>query len=296
MTVGTFDGIHRGHQAIFERVRELAERTGLASVLITFHPHPQVVVSPDDAPMLLTTIEEKEQFVPHFFEGTVLVLEFSETLMNLSAEEFIGQVLVDKVGVRKLVVGYDHALGKNRSGTISEVERWSKELRFDVEVVDPVIYDGAPVSSTRIRKAIIADRYTYALELLDHDYAIYGTVVPGIGLGRNIGYPTANVQYNRCKLLPPQGVYACRAQVGHEERCGMMFIGQNHFNPEANISVEANLFDFDRDVYGKGMVVYPTHFIRKNRNFENSAALAEQIELDKKEVLRIAYKGEKTCQ
>jgi riboflavin kinase / FMN adenylyltransferase len=296
VTIGTFDGIHRGHRAIFQRVRAVAEGKNLRPVLITFHPHPRMVVTPDNVPMLLTTIEEKGKFVPHFFDGSVLVLEFNKALMNLTAEEFVRQVLVDTVGVKHLVVGYDHGLGKNRSGTAGELRRLGEELDFEVEVVPPVEYNGTLISSTKIREAMTSGRYSQALELLGHDYAIYGTVERGIGLGRKLGYPTANVKYSHRKLLPPKGVYACWAQIGSEEKHGMMFIGQNHFNPVERLSVEANLFDFDRDIYDEEIMVYPTHFIRENQKFEDREGLIGQIRNDKKNVIEIIGKGERTCQ
>ncbi|MBD3257575.1 bifunctional riboflavin kinase/FAD synthetase [candidate division GN15 bacterium] len=295
ITLGTFDGIHLGHQAIFRRVREIAQADKLQPILVTFHPHPRVVVTPDKIPMLLTTIEEKEQFVPHFFDGTTVVVEFNEQVKNLTAEEFVKQVLVDHLGVRRLVVGYDHALGKDRSGDIPELTRLGSEWGFDVEVVAPVIYDDKKVSSSRIREALSAGEFEMALRLLGHDYAIAGKVERGIGLGRKIGYPTANVSYNQRKLLPGQGVYACWVQVGREEFDGMMFIGQNHFNPEERLTVEANIFDFDRDIYDQNIIVHPTHFIRENRKYDSTDELVAQIERDKQRVLEIFRKGEKTC-
>ncbi len=296
VTIGTFDGIHLGHQAILGRVREVAKETGLKQVLVTFHPHPRVVVSPNAVPMLLTSVEEKSKFVPHFFDGDALVLEFNRELMNLTAEDFVNRVLVDTLGVKHLVVGYDHALGKDRRGNTDELRRLGVAKDFDVEVVGPIIHRGSAVSSTRIRKTMSAGSYRDALELLGHDYAIYGKVERGLGLGRKLGFPTANVDYSLRKLLPPEGVYACWAQVGDEEFDGMMFIGQNHFNPMAKLSVEANLFNFDRDIYDEEIVVYPTTFIRENKRFDSTDLLVEQIHLDKKNVLDIVQRGEKTCQ
>jgi riboflavin kinase/FMN adenylyltransferase len=296
VTVGTFDGIHRGHQAIFSRVREIAEADGLAPVLITFHPHPRMVVTPDNVPMLLTTIEEKVKFVPCFFDGQVLVLEFNDALRNLTAEQFVKQVLVERVGVKHLVVGYDHGLGKNRDGNTETLEKLGTDLGFNTEVVAPVICKDAPISSTRIRQALTFGTYEFAVDLLGHDYAIFGTVEKGIGLGRKIGYPTANVNYSPRKMLPPEGVYACWALVGGKKKHGMMFVGQNYFNPVAKLSVEANLFDFDREIYGEEIIVYPTQYIRENRRFDSKEALVKQIELDKKQVLDLPIQGEKACQ
>ncbi|RKX26286.1 MAG: riboflavin biosynthesis protein RibF [Candidatus Zixiibacteriota bacterium] len=289
-TIGTFDGIHRGHQMIFRRVHDIAQQSGLDPVLITFHPHPRALTTPDNVPMLLTSIQEKKKFIPDFFDGTVLILEFTRALMNVTAQQFVKEVLLDRIGSKKLVVGYDHGLGKDRGATAGELRQMGREHAFDVEIVEPVIHKNEVVSSSKIREAMKADSYEQAIELLGHDYAICGTVERGIGLGRNIGYPTANIRYSHRKLLPPQGVYACWAQINGKEKKGMAFIGHNHFNPKEGLSVEANLFDFDSDIYDKNIAIYPTTFIRANRKFDDSSALAEQIAIDKKQILEILSK------
>jgi riboflavin kinase/FMN adenylyltransferase len=292
-TIGTFDGIHRGHQAILKRVQQISAATSARSHLITFHPHPRVVVTPGDAPLMLTTIEEKQRFIPDFFDGRVVILKFDNKLQEMSFQRFVKEVLVDKIGIKTLVVGYDHALGRNREGKISQLTNLGKEYTFEVEVVEPVLVGGRPVSSSRIRKAILADRYTEAIELLGHDYAIFGTVKRGIGLGRKLGYPTANLRYSERKLLPPEGVYTCRVLIGDDEKNGMMFIGQNHFNPEEGMSVEANLFDFDDDIYDQDITVYPTCFLRKNQRFESTDQLVHQLEIDKINAIDIMKKEKK---
>jgi len=286
-TLGTFDGIHLGHQAILKRVNEESERLGVPSVLITFHPHPRVVLSPSSIPLLLTTLEEKEVFIPDFFKGTVLILEFNEQLKNLTADEFVQQILVDRLGVKKLIVGHDHALGKDRTGNIDRLRELGQMHEFEVEVVGPVLFKDTPVSSSRIRTAMYNRKFSAALDLLGHDYAIYGIVERGLGLGRRLGYPTANVAYNHRKLLPPEGVYSCWCEVDGVSHPGMMFIGQNYFNPQARITVEANIFDFDRDIYDQGIVVYPNHFIRSNQRFESTEDLVAQLERDKKQISQI---------
>jgi len=295
VTVGTFDGIHQGHQEILRRVLVAADELDLEPILTTFHPHPRVVVTPDSPPSLLTTIEEKEQFIPTYFRGTALVLEFNAALMNMSARSFVEEVLIGRLGMRKLVVGYDHAFGKDRGGSIVELRRLGKELDFEVEVVGPVLVDGERVSSSTIRRMMQAGEFADALKFLGHPYGIFGTVERGIGLGRKLGFPTANVKYNPRKLLPVEGVYACRAQVGQERHDGMMFIGRNHFNPEARITVEANLFGFDEDIYGREMLVCPLRFLRPNRRFDSTDLLVEQIELDKKHVMRIFQQEKPQC-
>jgi riboflavin kinase/FMN adenylyltransferase len=290
VTIGTFDGIHLGHQEILSRVETVSSESNLEPVLITFHPHPRVLVTPDNAPLLLTTIEEKERFLPDYFGGTVLILDFNEQLMNLSPEKFVKDIVVDKVKAKKLIVGYDHALGKNRSGTIPELTKLGERYGYDVEVVGPVLVDNLAVSSSRIRRAIADNRYQEALRLLGHEYAIYGTVEKGIGLGKKLGYPTANVRYNPRKLLPPHGVYSCRAQVSGERFDGVMFIGRNHFNPEERITVEAHLFHFDKDIYNEDIIVYPRHFIRENRKYDSPEELVQQIEKDKERAIELLEK------
>ncbi len=286
-TIGTFDGIHRGHQKILQRVLAVSEETDHAPVLVTFHPHPRVVVTPDDAPLLLTTIEEKEKFLPDFFRGTVLVLDFTSELMGLSAEQFVRDILIDRLGMKKLVVGHDHAFGNKRSGSADKLAALGQRWGFDVEVVGPVMDDSLRISSTHVRALLKEGRIDEAVRILGHPYAIYGTVERGIGLGRKLGYPTANLRCNPRKLLPRQGVYACRAQVHGLKKDGMMFIGRNHFNPEERVSVEINLFDFDEDLYDADIMVCPDRFVREGRKFESTEALAIQIDEDKKEVLRI---------
>jgi len=289
-TIGTFDGIHRGHQAILMRVGEVSQATGHDAVLVTFDPHPRVVLSPEQIPLLLTSIEEKEKFIPDFFSGTVLVLEFNEKLKDLSAEEFVKNIMVRTIGAKEMIVGYDHALGRNRGGNIDELRRLGELYGFGVEVVGPVMNQKMPISSSRIRRAMLENDYEEAMSLLGHDYAIYGTVEKGIGLGRRIGYPTANVRYSLRKLLPPEGVYVCWAQVAGETKCGMMFIGKNYFNPQKRVSVEAHLFNFDKEIYNEEIIVYPTRFVRSNKKFDSTAALVEQIKKDEKNILEIIEK------
>jgi len=286
-TIGTFDGIHRGHQSILRQLTLSALRRRLKALAITFEPHPRVLVTPDSPPPLLTNITEKARILSDYLDGTLLVLEFNKQLMSLTAEEFTKKYLVDKIKINKLVVGYDHAFGKDRSGTINDLMGLSRKYSFDLQIVDPVIVDGRPISSTRVRRVLTETNINQALELLGHGYPISGKVIKGIGLGAKIGFKTANIELNPRKMLPENGVYSCSAEYKNRVYSGMMFIGKNHFNPDVSKSVEVNIFDFEEDIYDEELFCYPEVFIREGRKFDNKDELAKQLREDKKRVLML---------
>jgi riboflavin kinase/FMN adenylyltransferase len=287
VTVGVFDGVHRGHQEILKRTTEISVRDQLRSILLTFHPHPREIIAPDAAPLLLTTLEEKKELLQRYFPGAIFVLNFDRALMNLEPEQFVQEILIDHCGMRHLVIGHDHALGKNRSGDARKLQSLGKKLGFQVTVCEPVIENQQLVSSSRIRQLLKTGDVAGALCLLNHEYPISGTVERGIGLGKKLGYPTANVHVMQRKLLPLEGVYVCEAELNGEQFDGMLFVGRNHLNPEALVTVEAHLFHFDRDIYGRTIKVSPTHFLRENRPFSKPDALVAQIETDEKRTIAI---------
>ena len=285
VTIGTFDGLHLGHQAILHQLKTAAEQKQMHSLAVTFEPHPRVLVTPDSPPLLLTCLNEKTKLFENYLDGTLLILKFTRELMNLTAEEFTRTYLVERINLAKLIVGYDHAFGKGRSGTINDLMSLSRKYSFELEIVDPVIVGGRPISSTRIRHLLAENNLPQAVEFLGHPYPISGKVMGGIGLGRKIGFPTANLEYSNRKLLPGDGVYSCSIEVREKKYDGMMFIGKNHFNPTVARSVEVNIFDFDQDIYGEELFCYPEVYIRENRKYANTDALVEQIKLDKKKIL-----------
>jgi riboflavin kinase/FMN adenylyltransferase len=286
-TIGTFDGVHRGHQAILKELSKAARERKVKPLAITFEPHPRVLVTPDSPPPLLTCLNEKIRLLSEYLDGTVLVLEFNEGLKNLTAEEFTRQYLIEKLNVGKLIVGYDHAFGRDRSGTINDLMFLSRQYSFDLKIVDPVIVEGRPISSTRIRHLISDHKLNQARDLLGHPYPVSGEVMKGIGLGKKLGFPTANINYSRRKLLPTDGVYSCRVDVGNGRYPGMMFVGRNHFNPDADKSVEVNIFDFDNDIYEQELFCYPETYIREEIEFEEPARLVEQLKIDKEKILML---------
>jgi riboflavin kinase/FMN adenylyltransferase len=286
-TVGTFDGFHRGHASIFERLAAHAEAAGLPAAAITFHPHPRVVVTPDDPPLLLTTPEEKTDILRDHFDGSLVFMKFDDQLRRMTADQFINDILQDRFHIKALVVGYNHSFGHQRSGTADQLADLGKRAGFKVEVVTPVTYQDMPISSSRIRRVIKGGEWEDALQMLGHAYPIRGRVVKGIGQGRSLGWPTINLTWSERKLLPPAGVYACSALADGVDYRGMMFIGVNMLNPQNVISVEAHLFDFDRDLYGADVVLYPSHFIRPNVRFGSPEELSRQIAHDKETVLKL---------
>lgn len=291
-TIGTFDGLHRGHQEILSRLMESAGKLNKEAVAITFEPHPRVLVTPHDPPPLLSTWDEKVKLFSDYMEGRLLVLEFNKQLMNLTAEEFVKDYLIQKIKLMKLVVGYDHAFGKNRSGTINDLMELSRKYSFELEVVNPIIVNGCPISSSRIRRLIRDHKFSQALDMLRHPYPIAGAVIKGIGLGSKFGFPTANIEIHPRKLLPVDGVYSCRIEYNAELYRGMMFIGKNHFDPNREKSVEVNIFDFNKSIYGENIICYPETYVRENRIFDNSAELAEQIGRDKEYIVKLFNKGD----
>ncbi len=291
-TIGTFDGLHLGHQAILEQLTASAESSGMIPLAITFEPHPRVFVTPQTPPPLLTTWEEKKKLFESYLKyGYLLVIEFNESIMNMTAEEFAVGVLVNKLKVGKLIVGYDHAFGKNRSGTINDLIVLSRKHNFALEVAGPVLVNDIPISSSRIRRLIAENGLPDAQMMLGHPYPICGKVIKGIGMGKKLGYPTANMKVSPRKLLPVEGVYACETEIEGKMYDGMMFIGTNHFNPEAGTSVEVNVFDFQDIIYDRQIFCYPQTYIRENRYYDDTSKLVDQIKLDKANVLKLKDRG-----
>ena len=211
-TVGTFDGVHRGHWAVLQEIRLRAKETGRRSVLVTFHPHPLKIVRPDEAPLLLTTPTEKKEILAETGLDYAVFLSFTNVLAEYSPQRFVEEILIGRLGVQELVIGYDHGFGKGRSGDVLTLRDIGRDLRFTVDVVSPIRAGEEPVSSTRIRKALLEGDVESARQGLGRPYCIRGMVVKGEGRGRKLGFPTANlwVPVNG-KLIPPPGVYAVRA-------------------------------------------------------------------------------------
>ena len=273
VTLGTFDGLHRGHQAVLAEVKERARAKRLASVLVTFDPHPLAVVNPAAAPKLLTLPDEKRELVAAQGIEQFVVLPFTPAVAQLDAEAFVRR-LCDEYAMRELVMGYDHGFGRGRAGDVELVQRLGSSEQFGVSVVAAVRDDGQPISSTLIRTALAHGDLDSAARWLGRPYAIRGTVVRGAGRGRTIGVPTLNLESpNPSKLLPPDGVYAARVVLQDGRTFGgMMNQGPRPTFGEDARALEVHLFDFDEELYGRHLRVC---FLEKLRDEEKYAGLDE---------------------
>lgn len=287
VTVGTFDGVHLGHRAILDEIGRRARSRELHSVLLTFDRHPLRVVRPDRAPLLLTTPNEKKEILAQFGLDYVAFVSFTRTFSRYTPEEFVSEVLVRRLRARELVIGYDHGFGRGRAGDVEVLRRLGGKHGFEVDVVSGVEVDGAPVSSTRIRAAIADGRVGEAAAALGRPYSLRGTVVHGLGRGRTLGFPTANISPPPPdKLLPAEGIYAVRASVGSELRMGLVHLGPRPTFAGSPPTIELYLLEFDRDIYGERVVVEFLKRLRDVRPFGSAAELVEQMREDREIAIR----------
>lgn len=294
LTTGTFDGVHLGHQVILDRLRTVARREGGESVLFTFHPHPRLVLFPNDNDLrLLNTPEEKQHLLQKAGLDHLLVVPFSRDFSRMLAADYVRNVLVGQIGVHAVVIGYDHRFGRNREGEIGLLRQLSKACSFIVEEIPAQVIDHVKVSSTKIREALMAGAVTKANALLGYTYMLSGVVVKGKQLGRTIGWPTANVgAIDPTKLIPADGVYAITASTTRGEFKGMMNIGVRPTVEEHGArTVEAHLFGLESELYGEAITVRLHHRLRDELRFGSMEAMKEQIARDKVDALHALQKS-----
>lgn len=281
VTVGTFDGVHRGHWAVLQEIRRRAEATGRRSVLVTFHPHPLRIVRPEHAPPLLTTPVEKKEILAESGLDYAVFISFTEALSRFEPRRFVEEILVGRIGVSELVIGYDHGFGRDRSGDADTLRRIGDEMGFDVDVVPPVETGGEPVSSSRIRRAVASGRMDEALACLGRPYSLRGVVVRGDGRGRHLGFPTANLKIsNADKLIPPAGIYAVRGVLHSGTYAGALHLGPRPTFKGSPPTIELHLMDFQGDLYGEEIRVDFVEFLREVLPFSTVAALIDQMRED----------------
>lgn len=287
-TIGFFDGVHRGHLHLIDQVKGVAERKGLSSAVITFREHPRTVIHTDYTPQLLTTFDERISLLADSGIDYCIVLDFSFELAQLTARQFIKEVLSEKYAVQALVIGYDHRFGKNRSEGFEDYVCFGEEIGMSVIQADAYLQDAIHISSSTARRALLAGQIKDVSLFLDRHYTIDGRVVKGQRLGREIGFPTANIELlDPEKILPVPGVYAVKIVWRGREYKGMMNIGTRPTVSDSNRqTIEVHIFDFDADVYGDVLKVVFVDKLRDERKMKSLDDLKAQLCLDKEEALK----------
>lgn len=289
LTLGTFDGVHIGHQSIIEKLNEVAEKIDGESVLMTFYPHPRHVLRPNNQKLkLLSTIEERSEMLKEYGLKHFIIQEFSKNFSQLRPDNFVKEILVDKLCVKRLIIGYDHHFGRNREGNYEKLLELSKLYSYEVEKINPLNYMGSTVSSTIIRKKINENKFEEVRKFLGRYFSFSGKIIEGKKMGKKIGYPTANISVeNVNKLMPNDGVYAVYIKVNSKDFMGMMNIGYNPTFNSSEKSVEVHILDFNKDIYGLDVKVSIVEKIREEKKFISVEDLKKNLDLDKKKVYQL---------
>ena len=291
VTIGTFDGVHLGHREVISELKRISKLSGGESVIFTFDPHPRIVISPEeDSLRLLSTIDEKIDLIGKLGIDHLVIYPFDKEFSRLSYEDFVRGILVTKMKISSLVVGYDHRFGQGRKGDFSSLELLSRSLNFNVEQLSEFLIDNQVVSSTKIRSSLEAGDILKANHYLGYPYSISGRVIAGKQLGRKLGFPTANIEaFDHHKLIPGDGVYAVVVNTKGKQYNGMLNIG---IRPTVNLnadhkSIEVHIFDFDADIYNSEVTLFFMDKIRDEQKFENIDLLQEQLFKDRITALEI---------
>ncbi|MBO6518006.1 MAG: bifunctional riboflavin kinase/FAD synthetase [Bacteroidia bacterium] len=286
LTQGTFDGVHLGHQKILKRVVDRAREVQGKSVLLTFYPHPRLVLYPEDNELkLITTIEEKAELLEEFGIDYLIILPFTKSLSRLSAYNFISDILVEKIGINTIIIGYDHRFGKNREGSIKDIEANASKFSYEVEQIPEQDIEDCIVSSSLIRKSLLNGDIEQANTFLGHAFGVKGIVVDGEKKGTELGYPTANIKVSDpFKLIPRQGVYAVHVRIGQNDYNGMLNAGTRPTFKLGKLAIEVHLFGFSEDIYGQEIEILFVKRWRDERKFESLNALKQQLAVDKEEI------------
>jgi riboflavin kinase/FMN adenylyltransferase len=289
VTVGTFDGVHAGHMEIFRKMVMETSASSEETVVITFHPHPRLVIHPDSKHLkFINTQEKKYELISRSGIDHLIVVPFTREFSNLSSAEFVKRYLVERVKTKKLIVGYDHHFGKDRLGGFKDLKGLGKIHGFDVEEVNAKKIDGIAVSSTKIRNALMEGNVKLANLLLGYHYSITGKVIHGNRIGRTIGFPTANIELSdEYKLISAVGVYACKVDWNGRKYKGMGNIGYRPTIDKGDLTIEVHIFDFDNEIYGDTITIYFIDRIRNEIKFENLSALRQQLVCDRARAMEV---------
>ncbi len=294
VTIGTFDGVHLGHQKIIRQLKESAESVKGESVILTFSPHPRMVLFPDDDDLkLLSTEEEKKELLEKFGVEHLIVHPFTKKFSRITYTEYVRDILVNKIKTKKLIIGYNHHFGRNREGSFQQLKKLAPVYGFELEKIPAQVLNKVEISSTKIRKALESGDIKIANKFLGYEYSIKGKVVKGKGLGKELGYPTANIHIDdKHKLIPADGIYAVTIEYEKQNYNGMMSIG---FNPTVNTApfraggktIEVNIFDFEKEIYGENIRVFFKQKLRDEKKFDSLESLKKTIDSDKEKSLKI---------
>lgn len=287
ITIGAFDGVHKGHQKIIAALQQEASRIGGETVLITFHPHPRKIVAGNFSLQMINTLEEKIDLLSQLPVDHLVVVPFTSLFAEQSAESYIRNFLVEKFHPHTIIIGYDHQFGKDRKGNFELLQKMAPVYNYQLIEIPEHLSNEIVISSTKIRKALLDSDVATANELLGYNFYFTGKVVAGDKLGRELGYPTANLQYtNNDKIHLGQGVYAVYVKVAGEEKKGMLSIGTRPTLGDGDEKVEVNIFDFDQEIYGQEITVTVKKYLRPQVKYNNLPELVQQLSLDKEESLR----------
>lgn len=294
VTPGTFDGVHIGHRKIIERIRQKAEEMDGESVVLTFEPHPRLVLFPDDNHLrLLTTLDEKLRLLEQTGVDHVVVIPFNLEFSRLTASSYVENILVNRLHTQCLVIGYDHQFGRNREGSIEQLQKLAPKFGFEVEEIPPQDIDDIKVSSTKIRNALLAGDIQTANKFLTYPYNFEGMVVKGNQIGRTLGYPTANIQpTDALKLIPGIGIYAVQIDIQGVIYGGMMSIGKRPTVEDTEqITIEVHVFDWSEDLYGQSLRIYMVAKMRNEEKYNGLEELKHQLISDEKQARELLNKN-----
>jgi riboflavin kinase/FMN adenylyltransferase len=287
VTTGTFDGVHLGHQKIINRLKNLAKTENGETVLLTFYPHPRMILFPDDNELkLLNTLTEKTELLEKYGIDHLIIHPFTKEFSRLTSIEFVRNILVNSIHTKRLVIGYNHHFGRNREGSFEHLKEYGPLYGFEVEEIPAKDIDHIEISSTKIRKALLQGDVKTANAYLGHSYSITGIIVKGKQIGRTIGYPTANIEINDVyKLIPADGIYAVKVKHQNSSYLGMLSIGNNPTVEGKGRSIEVNIFQFDKSIYEENVTIYFIARLRNEVKFDSLESLKNQLLKDKENAL-----------
>lgn len=312
VTIGTFDGVHLGHQKIISKLIEKANETNGESIILTFFPHPRMILNPGDHDLkMINTMAEKAMLLEQLGVDHLIITPFTRDFSNLSAQQYIKEILIDQIGMKEIVIGYDHRFGKDRSGGLKELQEYSTVYGYQIDEIPEQDIADLAISSTRIRKALSAGDVDAANDLMNHPFSLSGKVIRGDQIGRTLGYPTANLFIEESyKIIPSDGIYAVEVHIPEENKKnknqelhnpfrpenqkssivnrkykGMAYIGHRPTINGMSQNIEVNIFDFNEDIYHQTIRLDFLHFIRHDVKFEGLEKLTEQLGRDKESTL-----------